>query len=162
MTKFCVTSASTVSEPRTAASATASFARFLDGATFRAYRSACCRCRRRACWCPYACNSQRNSKTVKTSLFAYLFVNVPTSALNLRSQAFRPSNHLCSTFLLPGLPQFLYQAPPGAQQLTRPDFSNVPHFGHVIISAIVKVMDGVLIGVLVMSSRSMIGRCGTY
>ena len=65
-----------------------------------------------------------------------------------------PSDHLCSTSLLPGPPQFLYQAPPGAQQLTRPDFSNVPHFGHVIALATVGVMDGVLIGVLLMSSRS--------
>ena len=38
----------------------------------------------------------------------------------------------------------------------------MPHFGHVIVSAIVEVINdlltGVLIGVLVMSSRSGIGR----
>ena len=53
--------------------------------------------------------------------------------LNLHLQASAPSNHMCSMFLLPGPPQFLYQAPPGAQQLGLPDFSNVPHFGHSIL-----------------------------
>ena len=77
-------------------------------------------------------------------------------------QAFRPSNHLCFTFLLPVPPQFLNQAPPGAQQLTRPDFSNVPHFGHVLVFVIVGMTDGVLIVVLVMSSRSGFGRRDTY
>ena len=77
--------------------------------------------------------------------------------LDLRSQASTPSNHLCSTFLLPAPPHFLYQPPPGAQQLIRPDFSNVPHFGHIIVSATVGVMDGVPIGVLLMSSRSVMG-----
>jgi len=54
---------------------------------------------------------------------------------------------------LPAPPQFLNQAPPGAQQLTLPDFLDVPHFGHFIVLAIVEVMAGVLI----MSSRSGIG-----
>ena len=111
--------------------------------------------------------------------------------MNLRVQAFTPSDHLCSVLLLPNPPQFLYQAPPGAQQLTLPDFRNVPHFGHVIVLAIVGVAYGVLtdlanvphfghvivlavtevtggvlsdvlIGVLTMSSRSGIGRRDTY
>ena len=55
-------------------------------------------------------------------------------------------------FLLPTPPQFLNQAPPGAQQLTRPDFLNVPHLEHVIVLAIIDVM--VVIGVRTMSSRS--------
>ena len=46
---------------------------------------------------------------------------------------------------MPAPPQFLNQAPPGAQQLTLPDFLNVPHFGHVIVLAIVEVMAGVLV-----------------
>ena len=79
-------------------------------------------------------------------------------------QAFRPSNHLCFTFLLPAPPQFLNQAPPGAQQLTRPDLSNVPHFGHIIELVIVGVMDGVLtdamIGVLGIKARLGNGRSG--
>ena len=75
------------------------------------------------------------------------------SALDLPSQACTPSIHLCSTCLLPVPPHFLYQAPPGAQQLIRPDFSNVPHFEHVIALAFVRVMEDVLIVVLVMSSR---------
>ena len=54
-------------------------------------------------------------------------------ALNLRMQAATPSDHIRPTFLLPAPPQFLNQAPPGAQQLTLPDFRNVPHFGHFIV-----------------------------
>ena len=68
--------------------------------------------------------------------------------------------------MLPAPPQFLYQAPPGAQQLTLPDFLNVPHFRHVILLMIADVMNdvltGVVIGVLTMSSRSGIGRRDTY
>ena len=82
--------------------------------------------------------------------------------MNLRLQASTPSIHLCSTFLFPAPPQFLNQAPPGAQQLTLPDFSNVPHFGHVIVLAFAAVMVGVLtdavIGVCTTSSRSGNGR----
>ena len=91
-------------------------------------------------------------------------------ASDLRLQAFTPLDHLCSTFLLPTPPQFLNQAPPGAQQLTLPDLRNVPHLGHVIARSILEVMDDVLtdvltdvlIGVLAISSRSDIGRCDTY
>ena len=103
--------------------------------------------------------SQRNGKTLNSHCLLIIYMKL---ALNLRSQAFIPSIHLCSTFLLPAPPQLLYQAPPGAQQLTRPDFSNVPHFGHAIIFAIVGVMDGVWVGVLLMSSRSGFGRRDTY
>ena len=84
------------------------------------------------------------------------------SLVNLRLQASTPLIHLCSTFLFPAPPQFLNQAPPGAQQLTRPDFSNVPHFGHVILLAIVVETAGVLtevvIDVCTISSRSRSGR----
>ena len=74
--------------------------------------------------------------------------------LNLRLQAATPSDHLGPTFLLPTSPQFLNQAPPGAQQLALPDFLNVPHFRHVIVLTVVRV--------LTMSSRSGIGRSETY
>ena len=47
-TKFCVTSTSAVSEPRTAATATTAFPRFLDGAAFAAFGSD--GRRRRDCW----------------------------------------------------------------------------------------------------------------
>ena len=81
----------------------------------------------------------------------------------LRLQALVPSIQLWSTFLLPAPPQFLYQAPPGAQQLTLPDFPNVPHFTHVVVLGIGVVMygmlTGVVIGFLAMSSRSGIGWC---
>ena len=83
----------------------------------------------------------------------------------LRLQAWAPSNHPYATFLLPRPPQFLYQAPPGAQQLALPDFLNVPHRAHVIAS-VVEVMGSVptemLTGVLRMSSLSGIGRRDTY
>ena len=51
---------------------------------------------------------------------------------------------MCSTFTLPAPPQVLYQAPPGAQQLTRPDFLNKPHLGHAIDLAIDSSGDGIL------------------
>ena len=83
-------------------------------------------------------------------------------ALHLRLQTSTPSDHLCSAFLLPEPPHFLYQAPPGAQQLARPDFSNVPHLAHIIVLVIVEVMAGVLIVLVIdvrdISSRSDIGR----
>ena len=80
-------------------------------------------------------------------------------ALNLRLQAATPSNHLWSKFSLRAPAQFLNQAPPGAQQLLLPDFSNVPHLGHGSVLAIAEVMmAGVLtdlaIGVLPISCRS--------
>ena len=53
--------------------------------------------------------------------------------LHLRLQTSAPSNQLWTAFLLPESPQLWYQAPPGAQQLTRPDFLNVPQFGHILI-----------------------------
>ena len=87
-------------------------------------------------------------------------------ALNSRLQAATPSNHLWSKFSLRAPAQFLNQAPPGAQQLFLPDFSNVPHLGHVVVLVIVKVIPGVLtdavIGVLTISSRSGNDRCDTY
>ena len=73
-------------------------------------------------------------------------------------QAATPSDHLWSTFLLPAPPQFLNQAPPGAQQLRLPDFLNVPQLGHPIVFAVVDVMAGartdVEDGVRTISSRS--------
>ena len=62
-------------------------------------------------------------------------------------------------------PQFLNQAPPGAQQLFLLDFANVPHLAHVTVLVIVDVMADVLtdvmIGVLTISSRPGIGRRDT-
>jgi len=73
-------------------------------------------------------------------------------------QAFTPSDHMYSTFFLPTPPQLLNQAPPGAQQLTLPDFRNVPHLGHVLVRSkfevIEAVLTDVLVGFLAMSSRS--------
>ena len=69
-------------------------------------------------------------------------------------QACKPSIHVCSTFALLPPPHILNQAPPGAQQLTRPDFLKVPHFGHVIgdviiDAATVDVPVGTLVGIAV-------------
>ena len=79
-------------------------------------------------------------------------------ASDLRLQASTPSNHVRSACLFAAPPQFLYQAPPGAQQLTRPDFANEPHFGHVIVVAIMEVAVGVptnvVVGTRTISSRS--------
>ena len=90
-----------------------------------------------------------------------------TSALNLHLQASTPSDQLCSTSMLPTPPQFLYQAPPGAQQLTLPDFPKVPHFGQLIALALVEVMAGAPTDVVTrvcdtISSRSGFGRRVTY
>ena len=86
--------------------------------------------------------------------------------LDLRLHASTPSNHLWSAFLLPSPPQLLYQAPLGAQQLALPDFSNVPHFGHVIplleVMPSVIALAGVVIRERTISSRSGIGRRDTY
>ena len=148
MAKFRVIYTSAASEPRTAVTATTSLAGFIDGATFWAYGSAC---RRRACWCANVPISQIYRKT-RNSRCSAISIYIPSS-LDLCSQAFRPSNHLCAIFLLPGPPQFLYQPPPGAQQLTRPDFSNVPHVGHVIVLATVDAMDVLLIKFLIVAGR---------
>ena len=45
-------------------------------------------------------------------------------------QACTPSTHVCSNFEPPLSPQFLNQAPPGAQQLGCLDFLTMPHLGH--------------------------------
>ena len=83
-------------------------------------------------------------------------------ALNLRLQAFAPSIHVCSAFLFPEPPQFLYQAPPRAQQLTLPDFGNVPHFEHFIVPTISAFNAGAVADVEVdarnNNSRSVNGR----
>ena len=42
-----------------------------------------------------------------------------------------PSAHVYLAFELP--PHFLYQAPPGAQQLDIFDFLMVPHLGHPLL-----------------------------
>ena len=61
-------------------------------------------------------------------------------------------------FLFRAPPQFLYQAPPGAQQLSLPDLAYVPHVGHAIILVIVAVNTAVrtdvVIDFLATSSRS--------
>merc|ERR1712032_1541017 len=70
--------------------------------------------------------------------------------------AFTPSDHLLSS-----PPQFLNQAPPGAQQLTLPDLRKVPQLGQVIERSKFEAKVEVLIGVLTMSSRSGFGRRNT-
>ena len=78
----------------------------------------------------------------------------------LRLHASKPSNHMWSAFMLPTPPQCLYQAPPGAQQLALPDFSNMAHFGHVMASVL--VLTGVVIGARTISFRSGVDRRDAY
>ena len=111
----------------------------------------------------FMCIAQDKNNTSEQTSNVSIYMQ---SVLNLRLQATAPSNHLWSTFLLRSCPQFLNQAPPGAQQLTLPDFANMPHLGHAMVFITVAVMAGVMadvaIGVLTISSRSDIGRRDTY
>ena len=43
-------------------------------------------------------------------------------------QACVPSNHVCSYLVSPGDPHLSNQDPPGAQQVSLPDFLSTPHF----------------------------------
>ena len=65
--------------------------------------------------------------------------NKPTTPL----QACTPSSHVCSVLELPLVPQLLNQAPPGAQQLSLPDFLMAAHLGHtgVILVAVTAAVD---------------------
>ena len=65
---------------------------------------------------------------------------VHLSNLYLHLQASTPSSQLWSNLLL-APPQVLYQEPPGAQQLTRPNFVNVPQVGHVVIAEAPPVLE---------------------
>ena len=58
-------------------------------------------------------------------------------------QACKPSNHVCLTSL--PLPQLSNQAPPGAQQLSLPDFLMVSHLEHAepIVVTVVGMAAGV-------------------
>ena len=69
--------------------------------------------------------------------------------VSLLLQASKPSIHVCSA--VPLLPQLLNQAPPVAQQLRRPDFSNVPHFEHVIIEETTDPVIVVVVAVIVVA-----------
>ena len=108
---------------------------------------------------------ENGHQTRKDNYFINLGKDASALASNLHVQACTPSDHVCSAFVLPEPPQLLNQEPPGAQQLTLPDFLKVPHFEHAIIVPIDEVMTGVLadvaVGVLTMSSRSGIGRRDT-
>ena len=158
--KFRVTRSPAISEPRTTAATAAHFPRFLDSTAVRAYGNEG-RCY--GCWCSCMKIGERKNRLTLKSLLSSQYTYAPTypspRALDLRLQTSKPSNHLWSTFLLPTPPQFLNQAPLGAQQLTRPDFSNIPQFGHAFFVTI-EVMADVLVrnGVETMSSRLGFGR----
>ena len=62
--------------------------------------------------------------------------------MNLLAQAWIPSDHVWSNFESPGLPHFLNQAPPRAQQLDLPDL-RLPHLEHALeVVAIAVVVGG--------------------
>ena len=157
VTKVRGTCASTVVEPRTAATATARFARFLDDAAFQACGGGG---RRSGGWCCICGNwsktqEDENAETANThwsSLRDQCLCTCCKPQKHLRLQAPMPSNHLWPTFSLPTPPHFLNQAPPGAQQLSLPDFLNVPHREQTILFAMVEAM--IVIGVRANRSRS--------
>ena len=74
-------------------------------------------------------------------------------AVILPLQACKPSNHVCSTS--PPLPQCLNQAPPGAQQLSLPDFLMVLHLEHMepIAATVVTVVAEVGMRVLCLRKK---------
>ena len=61
---------------------------------------------------------------------------------------------MCSIFGLFKFPHFLYQAPPGAQQLSLPDFELALHFGHLVGSVVV---ESVLVGTPVVVETVLVG-----
>ena len=66
-------------------------------------------------------------------------------------QACTPSTHVYSVLELRLVPQFLNQAPPGAQQLRLPDFLMVPHLEHmepIVFVTVVAVTADVVMWVL--------------
>ena len=63
-------------------------------------------------------------------------------------QACAPSTHVWSVSELPLIPQFSNQAPPGAQQLSLPDFLRAAHLGHMGV-IFVAVTAGVGVQILV-------------
>ena len=71
-----------------------------------------------------------SSWAVFDSLFLAIFSCVRAS------QAWKPSCHVCSRFVLPGLPHLLNQEPPRPQQLLLPDFPMIPHLGHTTLMVV--------------------------
>ena len=136
----------TVSEPRSTSTATTFFA--FDNTTFGA---------RHTCdadnfwWC-----SNEFIKATKDNGCFYIDQNLSTRP--------RSGTYVCRhwrrqsigvwTPLWRIFPHFLYQAPPGAQQLARPDCLNVPHFGHAEVIAIVFLSAGIGELTTLTSSRS--------
>ena len=105
--KFCVTRTSTDFEPRTSATTTTAFTRFLDGAAFVTFGPDGHR-RRRGCWHLYVSIGQRNKEeNAQQSLFShaipcYCILGLTFAGLH----AFRPSVSnifavKCSTVLEP-------------------------------------------------------------
>ena len=62
-------------------------------------------------------------------------------------QAWMPSLHVWSNFVLPAFPQLLNQAPPRAQQLRLPDFLLAPHLTHLLLSFIAGALVFIFISV---------------
>ena len=68
-------------------------------------------------------------------------------------QACKPSNHVCSTS--PPLPQLLNQVPPGAQQLSLPDFLMVAHLEQIMELIVVTVVAvAAYVGMWVLGQRN--------
>ena len=93
---------------------------------------------------------KKRAMCVSHSLLGFTIYLQPLT-LDLRVQASMPSNQLCSASLLPAPPQFLYQVPPGAQQLTRADFLKVAQCGHIKMA---ERTAGMVCGVLAIRHRA--------
>ena len=60
----------------------------------------------------------------------YCDSDFPEAKITTSLQACLPSIHVCSVLEFPLVPQLSDQAPPGAQQLSLPDFLMAAHLGH--------------------------------
>ena len=90
MIKLGVPSTSAVSEPRTAATTTTAFDRFVEYAAFAAYETDG---RLRGYWCLYETLVKEKQTEKHLKVISQSCVDMPL-ALNLRLQAFTPSDHL--------------------------------------------------------------------
>ena len=79
-------------------------------------------------WCPASCDGF--VVVVWFTDFMNCDSALPENKLTASWQACMPSTHVCSVLELPLAPQLLNQAPPGAQQLSLPDFLMITHLGH--------------------------------
>ena len=131
MTKLGVAGLAALLEPGAAAKAATASAGVLVGATHGAY-GAGRHCDGVHVWALGTEYTEIDSWTEHSCACECMFFSTLASSL-LAPQACMPSTHVWTTFVSPFLPHCLYQAPPGAQQLSSPEFLMVPHLGHATL-----------------------------